>query len=326
MTRQTITVDIAPGKDPVKWLRLTQGDIGRPLGVYIKQNDVALDCTTYTAELYVLKPDGNYFSTLLRIDGVETNLIKWETAEQETPLAGECAAQIRIRKDTVNVGTAEFVEYIEESPNQIGIDSITDIETIEQYCERAEAAVSHYPRVNQDGDWEIWSGSTGQWISTGNPAQGPQGDVGPQGPTGPRGQTGPQGPTGPKGPTGPGVPSGGSAGQFLVKVNGTDYNTQWSDAVDGIVVKDLVLIPSTAVQIPSSGESVSYNMAGMTADHRLISWNFSSSEENYPPVNLSWATYEGYFTITNSGGTTSETIKPMFVHARAIAITEREGG
>ena len=320
MTRQTITVDIAPGKDPVKWLRLTQGDIGRPLGVYIKQNDVALDCTTYTAELYVLKPDGNYFSTLLRIDGVETNLIKWETAEQETPLAGECAAQIRIRKDTVNVGTAEFIEYVEESPNQIGIDSITEIDTIEKYCKRAEEAVSHYPRVNQAGYWTLWDESSEEWISTGVIAHGPQGETGPQGPTGPRGATGPQG------PTGPGVPSGGSAGQFLVKVNGTDFNTQWSDAVGEVVVKDLVLIPSAAVQIPSVGESASYNMAGMTADHRLISWNFSSSEENYPPVNLSWATYEGYFTITNSGGTTSETIKPMFVHARAIAITEREGG
>jgi len=133
MTRQTITVDIAPGKDPVKRLNLTQGDIGRPLGVYIKQNDAVLDCSGYTAELYVLKPDGNYFSSLLTVDETETNLITWETARQETPLFGECAAQIRIRQGTINIGTAEFVEYIEKSPNLIGIDSETDIQTIEQY-------------------------------------------------------------------------------------------------------------------------------------------------------------------------------------------------
>ena len=137
MTRQTITVDIAPGKDPVKRLSLTQGDIGRQLGVYIKQNDAVLDCSGYTAELYVLKPDGNYFSSLLTIDATEHNLITWETAEQETPLAGECAAQIRIRQGTINIGTAEFVEYIEESPNQIGIDSETEIHTIEQYVAQA---------------------------------------------------------------------------------------------------------------------------------------------------------------------------------------------
>ena len=41
------------------------------------------------------------------------------------------------------------------------------------------------------------------------------------------GQTGPQGPTGPQGSPGVGVPVGGSAGQVLSKVDGTDYNTAW---------------------------------------------------------------------------------------------------
>ena len=46
----------------------------------------------------------------------------------------------------------------------------------------------------------------------------------------PQGATGP---TGPQGSVGPGVASGGSVGQALVKVDGTDYNTQWADiAVD----------------------------------------------------------------------------------------------
>lgn len=34
---------------------------------------------------------------------------------------------------------------------------------------------------------------------------------------------------GPTGATGPGVPAGGTAGQFLTKINGTDYNTQWTN-------------------------------------------------------------------------------------------------
>ena len=137
MTRQTITVDIVPGKDPVKRLNMTQGDIGRSLGVYIKQNGTPLDCSAYTVELYVLKPDGNYFSSLVTVDATEHNLITWNTAQQETPLFGECAAQIRIRQGTNNIGTAEFVEYIEKSPNQIGIESVTDVETIEQYVAMA---------------------------------------------------------------------------------------------------------------------------------------------------------------------------------------------
>jgi hypothetical protein len=45
--------------------------------------------------------------------------------------------------------------------------------------------------------------------------------------------TGPTGPTGATGATGPGVPSGGTANQILTKVNGTDYNTTWSNTIDG---------------------------------------------------------------------------------------------
>lgn len=118
MTRQTITVDIAPGKYPIKRLNLTQGDIGRQLGVYVKQNGIPLDCSAYTVELYVLKPDWNYFSSLVTVDAIEHNLITWETFQQETLLAGECFAQIRIKQGQVNVGTANFVEYIESSPNR----------------------------------------------------------------------------------------------------------------------------------------------------------------------------------------------------------------
>ena len=64
-------------------------------------------------------------------------------------------------------------------------------------------------------------------------AQGPQGDrgaTGDAGPQGPAGSDGARGPTGDRGPAGPGVPPGGTAGQILEKVDGTNYNTQWADA------------------------------------------------------------------------------------------------
>lgn len=87
--------------------------------------------------------------------------------------------------------------------------------------------------------------------------QGPPGDTGPEGPQGPKGDPGPQGPPGedgapgaqgeqgppgpagqdgaqgPQGPAGPGVAAGGTAGQVLTKVDGTDYNTQWADPQGG---------------------------------------------------------------------------------------------
>jgi hypothetical protein len=53
---------------------------------------------------------------------------------------------------------------------------------------------------------------------------------GPQGPTGSTGATGATGATGPAGPAGSpgqGVPAGGTAGQYLQKIDGTNYNTDW---------------------------------------------------------------------------------------------------
>lgn len=82
------------------------------------------------------------------------------------------------------------------------------------------------------------------------------------------------------------------------------------------------LMPSTAFSIPSVGDSVTYLMTGMTASYQLIRWNFSVSAENNPPASLEWTTGAGSFTITNTAGTTSETIQPVFAIADAIAIEE----
>ena len=67
--------------------------------------------------------------------------------------------------------------------------------------------------------------------------QGPIGLTGPAGPQGIQGATGEQGPIGLTGPAGPqgmqgfGVPQGGTTGQILTKVDGTNYNTQWTTPV-----------------------------------------------------------------------------------------------
>lgn len=88
-------------------------------------------------------------------------------------------------------------------------------------------------------------GAQGPAGPAGGPAgpQGPEGPAGPIGPQGPQGIQGPTGPTGaggaqgPKGDTGntgatgatgAGVVAGGTTGQALLKIDGTDYNTQWS--------------------------------------------------------------------------------------------------
>jgi hypothetical protein len=56
----------------------------------------------------------------------------------------------------------------------------------------------------------------------------PRGDVGATGAQGIQGIQGITGATGSTGATGPGVAVGGTAGQYLTKIDGTNYNTQWS--------------------------------------------------------------------------------------------------
>ena len=56
---------------------------------------------------------------------------------------------------------------------------------------------------------------------------GAAGQKGDQGEQGPQGTAGAKGDPGAQGPAGEGVPTGGTAGQVLTKVDGTNYNTQW---------------------------------------------------------------------------------------------------
>jgi hypothetical protein len=84
-----------------------------------------------------------------------------------------------------------------------------------------------------DTEWIAAGGATGATGPTGatgaTGAQGPKGDTGDTGATGAVSTVpGPQGETGATGATGPGVATGGTTGQYLVKVDGTNYNTQWS--------------------------------------------------------------------------------------------------
>jgi microcystin-dependent protein len=71
---------------------------------------------------------------------------------------------------------------------------------------------------------------------------------------------GKQGPQGNAGPTGPGVPAGGDAGQFLSKIDTTDYNANWVDNFvppGGLAGEVLLKVDSTdfntqwAVAVPS---------------------------------------------------------------------------
>ena len=249
MNRQTITVDIAPGSGPVQRLKVSQGDIGRPLGVYIIQNGAPLDCSGYNADLYVLKPDGNYYVASATVATTPTNLVTWITAAQETPIAGECKAQIRIRENGNDIGTANFVEFVEATPGYLGSASESDFHLIEEYVEdaeaaadRAEEATTKNPRISETTDnWETWDASAEQWTDTGVPA------------------TGPQGPQGERGPTGYGTPAGGATGQVLRKNTATDYDFVW----DTLTGDEIALSDSDVTTVTESLASANQAIANL---------------------------------------------------------------
>ena len=97
----------------------------------------------------------------------------------------------------------------------------------------------------------------------------------------PKGATGATGATGADGANGQGVPTGGTAGQILAKVDGTDYNTQWIN--------------------PPSADTPSYSVQGTlnitaSTSNQQSSCDFSSinlaAVKDYP--------FQKSFTITQS--------------------------
>lgn len=82
-----------------------------------------------------------------------------------------------------------------------------------------------------------------------------------------------------------------------------------------------LMMPQNTIPIPAEGSSVTIKMQGLSSVHRLNYWNFSASAENYPPVDLSWTTSADTCVITNNGGSTSESMKPIFVLPTIVAAT-----
>ena len=120
-----------------------------------------------------------------------------------------------------------------------------------------------------------------------------------------------------------GTNGSGSAGNADPLMDGTAApGTSTNFSREDHVHPNVVIQSSTAFTIPSAGASKSYDMAGLTANHILVAWNFSSSAENSPPADLECTTYSGYFTVTNNGGAPgAETMQPVFAIPTAIAIT-----
>lgn len=119
---------------------------------------------------------------------------------------------------------------------------------------------------------------------------GPEGPIGPQGLQGPKGDTGLQGIQGPEGPMGPqglqgtpgaagangvGVPVGGTAGQVLAKVDGTDYNTAWTTVSGGgAAINDAVTAADSTWSSTKINEQISTSGGGAAINDSITSTGY----------------------------------------------------
>ena len=104
-----------------------------------------------------------------------------------------------------------------------------------------------------NGDLYVWTGTgftnVGQIV----------GPTGAQGTTGVQGTSGSNGAQGTAGTNGQGVPTGGTAGQVLIKIDSTDYNTQWITRSFSGYATTSTLVNNTATLTLNADGSVTFN-------------------------------------------------------------------
>lgn len=129
--------------------------------------------------------------------------------EKETD--GQTVYRIAIPVNRRSKTTDEEITPVQQSAFDIAIAAM------QESARRAETAITHYPKIEEDGFWYVWDPATESYETTLYPAQGPKGDkgdkgdqgeIGPQGIQGERGPRGYTGETGPAGPTGKQGPQG----------------------------------------------------------------------------------------------------------------------
>jgi hypothetical protein len=148
-----------------------------------------------------------------------------------------------------------------------------------------------------------WGSATSLIGPTG--ATGSAGSQGATGATGAAGTNGTNGATGDTGPAGPGVSSGGTTGQYLTKVDNTNYNTQWS-TLDLSGKQDVVVdVSSTEIgylngvtssiqtqidtKAPLASPTFTGTVSGVTATHVGLG-NVDNTSDINKPVSTAQAT------------------------------------
>ena len=173
-------------------------------------------------------------SPFIRKDGTTTTTGKIPLAQGGTSEVDPAAAT-----DLVNLRSMQAADQALESSMTEYVDNQLEAVSGDIHSIPAGGTAGQVLGKVDGTDYNVqWVDQTGGGGTPGPEGpQGPKGDPGPEGPQGPKGDPGPEGP---QGPAGPGVAAGGTAGQVLSKVDGTDYNTHWIDPTGKMVFVETI--------------------------------------------------------------------------------------
>ena len=159
--------------------------------------------------------------------------------------------------------TYRYLDYIVDNVEYLSVQRSTDInQNVVNYypgsrlsSSQLSASQDQMMHAIQEINTELLNLEAGTEGPVG--PQGEQGISGPAGPQGEQGIPGADGADGADGAAGPGVATGGTAGQILEKIDGTDYNTQWVDASLVGSIDDLSDV-DTSTAAPTDGQVLTW--------------------------------------------------------------------
>lgn len=186
------------------------------------------------------RPDGISYPCVMNI--TESPFVWFPTA-LDTELSGNGTLQFVVESDGGNIGKSVNIPlHINESitAGPVPTPHPSWYYEVIQAAEQAQEATEHYPYIGLNGNWYSWDVTNEEFVDTGIPATGPQGEQGPQGEEGPEGPQGEQGIPGETGATGPVGPKGetGIAGPTVLYGMASGASVSFSDGADA-PVRDL---------------------------------------------------------------------------------------
>ena len=141
---------VPDGVHPV--VHVSQGDIGRQFQLLLFDGNVAYSMPAgTTAQVDGVKPDGHAFSYTDCVS-VSGNVVTVTTKQQMTIVAGKVTCEIRFTKNGNDIGTLNFLMYVEQSPVNGDTDlSDTELPAIIALARDQEANAEAWAKGTKNG-------------------------------------------------------------------------------------------------------------------------------------------------------------------------------